>query len=345
MRRMVMGAIALMVVLSACEIRAEINVNDDGSGTFGFVFGMESLLFGTLPSDVDPIAQARQELQSDGLPWEIEDYRAEGLRGFRATLPFRSLDHLKQMMAEQARATGSSAFDVGEDGDFVLEKDASGGWIFRATGNTDLASGLGDLSNPLGENPFESPSFGADFGDPSMDFGGPGFSDPALNPGDPNVNLDEAPDLGFTSPFGDPSALPSELDAVLRFEFHVALPGDAATSNADETKADGGKTTFIWRVGLTQPGPAELTATTTPAAGGIPLVPIAGGLLVLGGGAYVFVRKRGGSITGPPPVLLEGLPPVNGSPLPPLEPEPASVGAPSPHETVEQPSLLDDLGY
>jgi len=324
MRRMVMGAIALMVVLSACEIRAEINVNDDGSGTFGFVFGMESLLFGTLPSDVDPIAQARQELQSDGLPWEIEDYRAEGLRGFRATLPFRSLDHLKQMMAEQARATGSSAFDVGEDGDFVLEKDASGGWVFHATGNTDLASGLGDLSNPLGENPFESPSFGADFGDPSLDLS------------------DE--ELGFTSPFGDPSALPSELDVVLRFEFHVTLPGDAATSNADETKADGGKTTFIWRVGLTQPGPADLAATTTPAAGGIPLVPIAGGLLVLGGAAVVLLRKRGGSLSGPPPVLLEGLPPVNGAPLPPLEPEPASVGAPSPHEIVEQPSLLDDLG-
>lgn len=316
MRRMIIGAAALMLVLSACEIRAEIDVNDDGSGTFGFVFAMEPMFFGALPGGADPLAETKSELRADGLPWRIEDYQSEGLRGFRATLPFQSVEHLLRMMAEQSEASGSGPFDVGDG--FVLEKAADGGWTFQATGSSPGADlGFG------GGNPFESPSFGGDFG-------GEG-------------------DLGFTPEMPE---LPAGADGLLRFEVQVSLPGDAASHNADEVRQRGGKSTFIWRMGLTDEGPTDVRAATTPAAGGFPMLPAAGIVLVVLGGIVVALRKRGPVSSGAPPVVLEGFTPANGNGngraapsdgQPDQEPAPVA-GPPRAAGAVEQPSLLDDLG-
>lgn len=312
MRRTMVAVAALAMVLSACEIRAEIEVEEDGSGTFGFVFGMEEALFGSLPPGMDPLASARRDLAGDPIPWRVEDFRENGLRGFRATVAFDSVEQLLAMLEQQAQADGQALFATGDDA-FVLERVAGGGWRFAATGE-----GPSDLdANPFGGQG-GSPSFGGDFGDPATDFGG---------------------DLSFTPQMPD---LPAGADTILRLEFHVTLPGDAADSNADEVRRSGGGSTFVWRANLADQGPMALSATTTPASGSFPILPVAALALLALGAVVAWRRLRGGG-SGSPPVVLEGWPPtVDGA-----RPVGATVGAapaPATPATPQQPSLLDELG-
>jgi len=316
MRRVMVGAVLVALVLSGCEIRAEIEVEEDGSGTIGMVFAMEALFFGSMPSGLDPLAQARRDLADDPIPWKVEDYVSNGMKGFRATAPFDSIEHLREMIDEQARADGETPFDPNA---FVIERDGAGGWRFEMTSEAPGQELAGSLS-PFGEDFGESPSFGADFGDPSLDFEG---------------------ELGFTP---EVPGLPAGADNVLRFEFHVTLPGDAAEHNAPDVEQKGGRSTFVWRYNLSDVDPVALRAATTPAGASLPLMPIAAVLLVLGGGV-AFVRRRRGTFVGTlPPVVLEGLPPMEYTPAE-RAPVRASVQA-SVQASVapEQPSLLAELG-
>lgn len=271
MRRVMVGGVLLALALSGCEMRAEIEVNEDGSGTIGFVFAMEALLFGTMPSDMDPLAMARADLRDDPIPWKIENYVGNGMKGFRATAPFRSIEHLSEMLAEQARADGQTPLDA--EG-FTIERATGGGWRFEMNGDApgqDLMSGFGGNE--------DTTAFGGEFGE-----------DGGFTP--------EMPDLGIAA------------DG-LRFEFHVTLPGDPDAHNSPEVKQKDGKSTFLWRYNLADTHPISLKASTTPPGFSLPIIPLGAVLLVLGGGVLFARRRRSPASFGQmPPVVLEGLPPL-----------------------------------
>jgi len=286
MRRTFAAAALLALVLTGCEMRAEIAVNDDGSGTLGVAFGVEPMMFGTMPGGSDPMLAMRDSLAADGLGWKIEEFREPGLRGFRATVPFRNLEHLSELLAARDAVESTGPFDVGNQGGFGdllrLEETPGGGWSFEGTGEAPAAD-LFSADGPLGS----TGHFGGEFGEETGS--GSGLEG-----------------LGFTP---DIPALPGGADDLLRFEFHVTLPGERKTTNADEAHVEDGRTTFIWRSGFFDENSRTMRATTDPAPWRPPMLLL--WLLLIGGvggGGFLFVRKR---LTGPaqmPPVVLEGLP-------------------------------------
>lgn len=143
MRRFFVGLaiLAFGVILSACEMRAEISVNDDGSGTMGVVFLMEpEYIDAARQSGVeDPFAEMRADLKDDPVPWQVEDLREGRLRGIRATFAFTSVDDLLRKAAEIGRDSGGS---TGFEEEFTLRRDG-GGWRFAGR-STDLKEEAGD---------------------------------------------------------------------------------------------------------------------------------------------------------------------------------------------------------
>lgn len=84
-------ALAALGLLSACEMHVAIVVKKDGSGTFGFSFGIDKALLALVPSGDDPLASMEQELKRHkAVPVNVERYATDTLKGVRATIAFSS---------------------------------------------------------------------------------------------------------------------------------------------------------------------------------------------------------------------------------------------------------------
>lgn len=139
-RLFVLAAIALS--LSACELRAEIAINDDGSGTVGMVFAVEPEMlefYGQTGLGADPFAELRADLADDPVSWEVDEFSEGGLKGIRAVFPFASVDDLLDKMT----ALDGSGGGEGAIKDFTIERQ-SGGWAFSgrsADAQEELSNG------------------------------------------------------------------------------------------------------------------------------------------------------------------------------------------------------------
>ncbi len=145
--RRVMAGVALVVALAACDTRAEIVVNPDGSGTFGLAVTNAS---GGLATQ--PIAELMDLLKEDmaegPVEWNFEDIDRSGEHGFRATMPFVDTDDLRQKLrtlGEQQGFAGQREV-LGED--FVIER-VAGGWSLRASGITSSMNALDGAAGPI----------------------------------------------------------------------------------------------------------------------------------------------------------------------------------------------------
>jgi hypothetical protein len=148
MRRFFAGCaiLTLGLFLSACELRAEISVNDDGSGTLGVTFAIEPeyiQLFQQGDPSADPFAEMKADLADDPVPWKVEEVREGALRGVHATFPFTSVDDLLRKVEELNKDSGESS--TGFEG-FTLKRDG-GGWVFSGT-STDVQQESEDLPIP-----------------------------------------------------------------------------------------------------------------------------------------------------------------------------------------------------
>jgi len=128
--------------LSACELRAEIAVNDDGSGTVGMVFAVEPQMlqfFDQAGLGGDPFAELRADLADDPVAWEVDEFTEGALKGIRATFPFASVeDLLDKMTALDGSGDGEGALK-----DFTIEHQG-GGWVFSgrsADAQEELSNG------------------------------------------------------------------------------------------------------------------------------------------------------------------------------------------------------------
>jgi len=271
MRRITIGLALLAVALSACEMRAEIRVNDDGSGTLGFVMAMDKLLLSQLPQDEDIFEGFRNQMASESVPWRFEEFTEPGLEGLRASVPFGSLEELRTLLGSLEQSPSGDIFE--------LDKTPDGGWRLNATGGAPSIPSLPD-----------SPSFGDDaFGDPfagEYPFGADADADP----------------------FGSQSPLEG-IEQLFSFEFRVTLPGEPVGTDATKTVRDGGRTTFVWRMDPTAAERVSMRAETKPVAAGLPLVPIGIVVLAIGVGVMLWVRRM--TPGGPPPIVFETMvPPV-----------------------------------
>lgn len=288
MKRFAVAVALLVLALAGCEMRAEITVSPDGSGTMGLTLGIEkstlAMLSGFGEASEDPFEEFRKDLADDPVPWKVERYSTKELTGMRATFRFESIEDLlaKAKLMSDAQE-GSAAFD-----DVTLRKTATG-WEFRST-----ATGP-DLSSAGGRFPGGS-SGGLEGGAP---------------PGPP-----EGFPTGFPTDFPSANPLPSslgdlgegfgQLAGMIDIQFRVTLPGRSSNTNATEIERRGGSTTFIWKVNADQQGPTSLAATTVGFGGGgsFPVVPVAaGGAALLGGAAVMALRRRRPGPMPPVPVL------------------------------------------
>lgn len=160
MRRMMLITAALAVVLAGCEMSADVTVNEDGSGTFGFSLAMEEAMLEQLPGGGNPLDGFREEFVNDPVPWAFEEINEGDLRGMRATLAFSSIDDLRSKMQLLAEAEGGSP--GGFDDTFRIERTDTG-WSLQATGEgpgADLGGGFGG-DVPSGVPGLETPGFDA----------------------------------------------------------------------------------------------------------------------------------------------------------------------------------------
>jgi hypothetical protein len=144
MRRFFVGCaiVVLGLMVSACDLRAEISVNDDGSGTMGVVFLVEPQYLSLMSqSGVDPFAEMKTDLANDPVPWKVEDLKEGASRGVRATFPFSSVEELQRRVEELGRDSGSSS-STGIEEDFTLTRKA-GGWAFEGK-STDVQEQTGE---------------------------------------------------------------------------------------------------------------------------------------------------------------------------------------------------------
>lgn len=127
--RTVLTIAALACVLAACEIRAEIAIEDGGSGTFATVFAIEPemiALFNESGFGADPFEDVRRDLADDPVEWDVDEFTQGRLSGIRATFSFSSTDDLLDKVEALNSADGSDAALE----DFLVERDG-GGWRFE----------------------------------------------------------------------------------------------------------------------------------------------------------------------------------------------------------------------
>lgn len=158
-----MAAVGLVLALGACEARAEIDVNDNGSGTFGFSFFIDkqfiALMEGFGGSEgEDPFGDFKSGLRDSPVPFQVEEYSENGGKGVRAKVPFKDVGDLKSIMESMDESeSSSSGSPLGGGGPgfgtFTLER-RDGGWYFESVSE---APDLGDLGGLGGEGGGEAP--------------------------------------------------------------------------------------------------------------------------------------------------------------------------------------------
>jgi hypothetical protein len=131
LRRTVLVLAALAFALTACEFRAEIAIDDDGSGTFATVFAMEPemiALFNESGFGGDPFDDLKRDLADDPVVWEVDEFKEGRLTGIRATFTFESIDDLLDKVDAMSTAEGDgSALE-----DFTVARQG-GGWTFEGS--------------------------------------------------------------------------------------------------------------------------------------------------------------------------------------------------------------------
>lgn len=150
MRRL-MACVVMVLAFAACEARAEIEVNDDGSGAMGFTFFIDSkslALLGGFGGGTDPFEDFKKDLADAPANFDIQEFKEDGGRGIRAKAPFKDVADLKRLTGDFAKDSGDSPFGEGFN-DFTLEQ-TGGGWTFRAKAQGPGKSTLGGSSGGFG---------------------------------------------------------------------------------------------------------------------------------------------------------------------------------------------------
>src|SRR5688572_30519091 len=137
-RRALLVALAVVAMaMSGCKIRQTVVFNDDGSGTFSYLVGIEKDVLDDLGVD-DPYERVRQQVEEGDFPVELERFEDGELTGFRLSFEFESVEDLKDKLN-----VGETASDNGQQTIQELTVTQNGDrWVLSgAIGSPGLASG------------------------------------------------------------------------------------------------------------------------------------------------------------------------------------------------------------
>jgi hypothetical protein len=137
-RRLALSLVALVLLLSACELRFELDLNDDQSGTFMFVVGVDpEFLAIARQGGANPFDERALERE---LPpgVDVEPYLAGELQGVRLRFHFDDLADLREKAAELARRSslllpgGAAGASIPSGFERLsLTRKPEGGWRLR----------------------------------------------------------------------------------------------------------------------------------------------------------------------------------------------------------------------
>lgn len=153
--------LALVATLAACEASAEIQVRENGSGTFGFSFVIEDQFLQVLEGfggGGDPFDEFRKSLADGPVKFDVREFPVTGGRGIRATASFKNVAELKKLIADAERADPSAdnPFAGGPGfGTFTLER-RGGGWYFEAVSEAPDLGDLGGLGGGSDDVPIDT---------------------------------------------------------------------------------------------------------------------------------------------------------------------------------------------
>lgn len=123
MKRLLLLLLAI-VLLSGCEMRAELVVKKDGSGTMTYVLGIDKA---SIKPGADPLAGLKANAAKAPFPVRVTDYSTDKVVGVRASFDFRSLGDLRSKLTQLNAGRGRTfVFD-----DLSVTKSGSG-WRLAA---------------------------------------------------------------------------------------------------------------------------------------------------------------------------------------------------------------------
>jgi hypothetical protein len=115
----VLLALVAVLLLSGCEVKAQLLLKDDGSGTFTYVVGIDKDFLAKMDPGADPLGSMRKNAESQPYKVTLADFETDKEKGLRASFDFTGIDDLKQKLAANKKATDSTqgsasafAFDV-----------------------------------------------------------------------------------------------------------------------------------------------------------------------------------------------------------------------------------------
>jgi hypothetical protein len=116
MRRRVLlalAALAALLLLSGCEVKASLVLKDDGSGTFAYAVGIDKDFLARMEPGSDPLGSMRRNAEAQPYKVVLADYETDKLKGLRATFDFSNIDDLQSKLSANKRAaqgqTGQAA--------------------------------------------------------------------------------------------------------------------------------------------------------------------------------------------------------------------------------------------
>jgi hypothetical protein len=113
----VLAALAAVLLLSGCEVKASLVLKDDGSGTFTYAVGIDKDFLARMEPGADPLGSMRRNSEAQPYKVVLADYETDKLKGLRVTFDFSNIDDLQQKLsankrATQGQTTSAFAFDV-----------------------------------------------------------------------------------------------------------------------------------------------------------------------------------------------------------------------------------------
>lgn len=97
-RRVLLVALAIVALaLSGCKIRQDVAFNEDGSGTFTYLVGVDKDVLDDLGVE-DPYEGVRKQVEEGDVSVELERYETADLKGFQLAFEFTSVDDLKKKL-------------------------------------------------------------------------------------------------------------------------------------------------------------------------------------------------------------------------------------------------------
>jgi hypothetical protein len=137
-RRVLLVALAIVAIaMPGCKIRQTVAFNDDGSGTFTYLVGIEKDVLDDLGVD-DPYERVRQQVEERDFPVELERYETADLTGFRLSFEFESVEDLKDKLNVGENPSGNGQQTIQE---IALEMGNDGWDLSGAVGAPSLDSG------------------------------------------------------------------------------------------------------------------------------------------------------------------------------------------------------------